>query len=319
MSTNLGTSSIDGFMVGALMAEKLMVGANLVWQRSSPPSAITDFSASTGQIDQITVTFSSATGEPVPTYDLYENVGPGTLITSGITSGYVHSTTTASKELYVKAVNSAGSTASNMSTGTTSSPAGSQTFTASGNFVVPRGYTSVNVCLCGAGGSGSSANFGSSSNEVDRLGGRGGAHYSGTVSVTAGENISVIIGSGGAAQTITSTKTSKNGVSGGSSSFGSATASGGAGGNYSGNGGGSSTVCGGTRYDGARSAISNGGEYSYGGQKGMYGNGGRGNKYANGYGGGIGAGGAGAFSTGNMNFGVSSGAGGRGQCVITWS
>jgi hypothetical protein len=66
----------------------------------------------------------------------------------------------------------------------------SQTFDASGNFVVPAGVTSITVQLWGAGGGG-----GSVSNACG--GGGGGAFTRATLTVTPGSTIPVTVGNGG--------------------------------------------------------------------------------------------------------------------------
>ncbi len=177
------------------------------------------------------------------------------------------------------------------------------TFTASGTFKVPAGVSSVDICMCGGGGSGSSSD------------GYGGGGYRGEIvnttvnGLSEGEEVSITIGSGGSGVN----GSPATGHSGGSTSFGSySSANGGSGGNYhganyGGEGGSFASPCGGTRYDG-----SSGGDVQFGGQAGAFGNGGNGETISPG-GGGVGAGG------GSSYINHTSGSGGRGQCVISWT
>lgn len=203
---------------------------------------------------------------------------------------------------------------------TNKAPAGSQTFTSSGTFTVPQGYTEVTICMCGGGGSGASTN--AYEGQVAG-GGSAGQVISQSVTVTSGQEISVVIGGGGGAVG----GAGVNGSSGGSSSFAAITASGGAGGilnrsspsNPSYNGVGSSrTTCGGTFNDGLKyhgGFMYAGSDYYSGGQAGAFGNGGNGATAQNTYpqNGGIGAGGG-----GHSHY-RPGGSGGRGQCIVSWS
>jgi len=77
------------------------------------PSAITDFTATTAEEDQITFTWSEATGYPAPSYELYDANG---IVAVGVDSPLT--ITDASAGLYhVFAINSEGSTPSNSSAG----------------------------------------------------------------------------------------------------------------------------------------------------------------------------------------------------------
>lgn len=190
-------------------------------------------------------------------------------------------------------------------------PAGSQTFTASGTFVVPEGYTEVSICMCGGGGSGSQYNTNFAG------GGHAGQVISQTVAVTPGESISVVIGSGGASGPASGTY---YGSAGGNSSFKGIIALGGAGGVYgSGSGhymgnGSSKVSCGGTFNDGIQGTY--GSWIAGGGEAGAFGNGGRGgNNTVACQAGGIGAGGGASTNASPAGF---SHAGGRGQCVVSW-
>lgn len=190
---------------------------------------------------------------------------------------------------------------------TKKAPAGSQTFTASGTFIVPEGYTEVSICMCGGGGSGAQLN------EVSTGGGHAGQIISQTVVVTPGESISVVIGAGAPSGPQTG---NYNGTAGGNSSFKGVTALGGVGGvsgHYMGNGA-SRITCGGTFSDGVKATY--GSWTGGGGEAGAFGNGGRGgNNTVASQAGGIGAGGG--ASTNSSPAGYSH-AGGRGQCVVSW-
>ncbi len=186
--------------------------------------------------------------------------------------------------------------------------AGYQTFTASGTFTVPQGYYEVDVCMCAGGGSGSN-----SDNALKVAGGgyRGGIVKQ-TVAVTPGQQISVVIGAGGASVD------ASNGLAGGATKFGSVTAAGGSGGikesaSYAGDYGTYVSVCNGVTYrDGTKDGPNAAG---YGGQAGLYGNGGNGGGQVSvaATAGGYGAGGGGQSSVYN-----NSGSGGNGRCVVSW-
>lgn len=194
--------------------------------------------------------------------------------------------------------------------------AGSQTFTSGGTFTVGTGIYSVNICLAGGGGSGATGPTSTIPN-VYIGGGYAGQAVSQAVAVTPGQQITIGIGSGGAART----SHSSNGLPGSGSSFGAITASGGGAGTYTGtsstcvykgNGAGGSS-CSGTRYDGSLRIVA-GAWYVYGGQRGVFGNGGTATTDGTGVIGGVGAGGS-AGGNGTKK----SGAGGRGQCVVSWT
>lgn len=98
----------------------ILNGANWVNQNNRPcpgviPSKITDFSASDDLEDEITVTFSEATGSPVIKYDLYSTTEG--LIQSDITSPFTFAKI-GTDNYYVKAYNYAGETNSNTDSGT---------------------------------------------------------------------------------------------------------------------------------------------------------------------------------------------------------
>ncbi len=73
------------------------------------PGEITDFTADDGE-GHITIDFSLATGEPVPTYDLYED---GTMVESGVYPGYVRNVGDGNRDYMVKAINYVGEIDSN--------------------------------------------------------------------------------------------------------------------------------------------------------------------------------------------------------------
>lgn len=178
-------------------------------------------------------------------------------------------------------------------------PPGSETFTASGTFIVPAGYTEVTVCMCGGGGSGGYYD--------PHIAWSGGGYAGGIVSqvvtgLTGGQEVVVTIGSGGARHS-----THGVGNSGTPSFFGVVEAAAGGGGGYGSyvGRGASRTTCGGTFNDGMYEYVG----YE-GGQAGAFGNGGN----AGTNDGGIGAGGGAGYA-----YSLPSGAGGRGQCVISWS
>lgn len=215
----------------------------------------------------------------------------------------------------------------------TVAPPGSQTFTASGTFTVPDGHTSVTICMAGGGGGGHASSSPWCGAPViayiAALGGQNGQVVSTTINgLTPGENITVTIGSGGAGRAAAS---NLDGGAGTSSSFatsvGTWTATGGAGGTttawlaptdtsilFTG----SVTYCGGTfSYGSNFGPVQCGpqaGTASTGGYPGGFGNGGvSSNGYSNAGAGGIGAGGGGSHHNS-----YASGAGGRGQVVVSW-
>lgn len=254
----IGTQDLGNCKFGGLQVDKIMEGSNLVWTHETPPTAITDFSASTYQIDKIVVTFTNATGIPNDiTYNLVNNA-TGTILASNISSGYTYNTTTYSIAMRVDAVNNAGTTPSNVSTGTTRAPAGSQIFYSSGTFTNPRGYTVVTLCMIGGGGAGASLGIG---NNIG--GGKAGTIVSRTAAVVLNGTTAITCGAGGA-------PTSGNGRAGGTTRFGGYTAAGGAGGvrnNW--NGGGTTSSCWGTYSGGSNFTDSSSNAYR-GGQAGFY-------------------------------------------------
>jgi hypothetical protein len=198
---------------------------------------------------------------------------------------------------------------------TARAPAGSQTFTASGTFTVPLGYTSVTICMCGGGGSGATTYSATKAG-----GGYAGQAVSQVVSVTSGASISITVGSGAARRV----SGQASGIAGSASKFGAVTANGGAagvfGGGYAGNGGALVSACGaGTFYHGTSREATYGTPFAYGGQASAFGNGGNAGLSNSG---GAAAGGVGAGGGGCVDFigsVAASGAGGRGQVRISWS
>ncbi len=73
------------------------------------PGEITDFNATDGE-GHVDVSFSNATGEPAPTYDLYQD---DSMVESGITSPHSHSVGNGTRDYYVKAINPSGEADSN--------------------------------------------------------------------------------------------------------------------------------------------------------------------------------------------------------------
>jgi hypothetical protein len=123
-----------------------------------PPSQITNFQASDDIVEEIKVTFSSATGTPTPTHDLIR-VSNNTIIKAGVTSGWSWSTTEQNVLLRVDAKNSAGVTPSNTDYGSAAEDIPDiepvTDFTASDtqcrlitiNYTVPSGSTSQDLWL----------------------------------------------------------------------------------------------------------------------------------------------------------------------------
>ncbi len=170
--------------------------------------------------------------------------------------------------------------------------------------------TLINICLAGAGGSGSVGEIWGV-----KAGGMAGGIISSAQTYADGTVLPVVIGVGGAA-----VYNADYGLPGTNSTFDGLIGYGGPGGNtedYLGNGN-SRNSCGGTFTDGWYCYDVDGwSEIAYGGQAGAFGNGGNGICYANGGTGGIGAGGGSAFD-GDLVHTLYSGAGGRGQLVLSW-
>ena len=198
------------------------------------------------------------------------------------------------------------------------SPTGQQNFTSSGTFTVPTGVTSIAVVVVGGGGGGGGSE---DSDETGGGGGGGALAYVNNLSVTAGESLTVTVGSGG---------NGGNGDSGGSSGGFSrlarggttlAQANGGGGGQHRGSGGSGGTVStgtGGSGGQGGQGSDRNGSNSGGGGGAGGYsGAGGRGcdqDGSPSGASGSGGAGGGGGRNDGGGGVGIlgqgSSGSGG---------
>jgi hypothetical protein len=126
---------------------------------------------------------------------------------------------------------------------------GTQSFTASGSFAVPAGVRSVRVVLIGGGGAGAGSHY--------RAGGSG-YLVSEIVSVSPGENISIIVGAAGASAGCAGN--SCDGGDGGDSMFGDELVSaGGVGGSSDGGSGDGGTGAGGAGNDGFGGAGGTGG------------------------------------------------------------
>ncbi len=76
----------------------------------SLPVAITDFDASDDEYEQVTITFTPAVGNPVPTQDLYED---DISIVTGVASGYTHDVSAGTRTYKVVSTNSEGDVDSN--------------------------------------------------------------------------------------------------------------------------------------------------------------------------------------------------------------
>ena len=182
-------------------------------------------------------------------------------------------------------------------TDTSQAPVTGQTaYTSPGSytFTVPSGVTSISMVAIGGGGNGGS-NYGSG-------GGGGGLGYKNNYSVTAGQQLSVLVGYNEENSYVVNTSTLKGG-SGGRGGTGTAANTGGSGGGYTGDGGGT----GGAGGDNAGSAGAGGG-----GAAGYSGNGGRGGDYNAAGSAGAGGGAGGGGGTNGSYFHSGSGGGGTG-------
>ena len=190
-----------------------------------------------------------------------------------------------------------GSTKAVSITDTSQAPVTGQTaYTSPGSytFTVPSGVTSVSMVAIGGGGNGGS-NYGSG-------GGGGGLGYKNNYSVTAGQQLAVLVGWNEEGSYVVNTSTVKGG-SGGRGGTGTAANTGGSGGGYTGDGGGT----GGAGGDNAGSAGAGGG-----GAAGYSGNGGRGGDYDAAGSAGAGGGAGGGGGTSGAYFHSGSGGGGTG-------
>jgi hypothetical protein len=186
---------------------------------------------------------------------------------------------------------------------------GQQVFTSSGTFIPPAGVT--DVCVVAVGGGGGGMHYGCCSYAM-MGGGGGGLGYKNGISVTAGNNYSVVVGQGGIGGPYSS-----GSQAGGDSYFiSTSTVKGGggqpgrwrqdaAGGTYTGDGGGNGGM---SDYQGSYQGPGGGG--GAGGYSGNGGNG-RSSAYGSGYAGNGGGGGGGAGS-GSANYQNAYGGGGVG-------
>ncbi len=78
------------------------------------PSTVNDFAATDNEYDQITFTWTLATGAPAPTYNLRTSAG---LVQANITPGYVLAIT-GTDTYYIETINTGGTTISNTNSGT---------------------------------------------------------------------------------------------------------------------------------------------------------------------------------------------------------
>jgi len=140
----LGTQCETVEVLGTEVCE-LYINGSLVYTCEAappalaPPSYVSNFAASDNQTNTIQMTFSNASGNPSPTYELMED---GYTVNSSITSGYQLARTGPHTSIYqVVAVNSQGRSTSNDDSGTSiatdnSAPPGTITnLTASDSFV----------------------------------------------------------------------------------------------------------------------------------------------------------------------------------------
>lgn len=301
----------------------------IVWQRATdpdctPPGAIVNFNASTDRVGEIRFTWSNASGDPTPTYDLYRN---GTLLQSNVSSGVIISMAAGTYTFFVRAKNSCGETDSNLNSGTSNSqpvdppPSGSQTYTTPGNhtFTVPSRVTSITIHFVGAGGGGGAAKQSYSGQNPEGGGGYAGQEFTKTYSVSPGQQLVLTVGAGGKGVGIPN-GSHANGNAGSPTGMGSEVAQGGAGGigsvyggvsGYRGNGGGR---------DGARSVDSTPiwGTYTgWGGQGSSVGNGGAGRAGPGDAGKGTQGGGGGGSASWNSTA-ANSNDGGDGYIRISW-
>ena len=155
------------------------------------PGPITDFEASDNQVFQVQCWWTNATGDPKPTYDLYED---GDIVAQGVTSGHIQAAALGTRPWHVMAVNIMDSVKSNVDDGTAVDvPPDPITvdFTSSGDLYVPPGYSTATICMIGGGGGGGGAEASYSAG-----GGWAGIIVNETIAVTEG-TYPIIIGKGG--------------------------------------------------------------------------------------------------------------------------
>ena len=288
----------------------------------SVPPPVSNWSASLLQTNKITILFAPVNSIPAAQYDLYEG---NTRLATNISSGYVYSTTRASVTLRIRSYNFLGENFSSPQTGTTKAGSGSVTYNTPGThtFYVPRGYTSLRVCISAGGGSGVSFYNGNLPSNAN--GGRAGASFKGTVNnFVPGSLVTVNLGSGGSSSNEGSS--ANNGQPSSLSATGVSTISlsGGAGGAFPKTTGGvtgcdSATKAHGTFYE----SDYHDPQGSCGGEASIFNRGGAGTRYGSDHykpgSGHYGSGGGGAGRESSTRPAHKSGAGGFGMCVVSWS
>jgi len=309
----------DPLLMGTRQCTKVMRGSTQVWINNYISDAPTSFVASnsaTANID-FSWTLPVDQGVPVCTYEIRRSSDDVVVATAGAgaTTAQFVTIVTELQDFYVVGINVAGESAiSNEDSGSSFVGAPSPLMISSnGDYTAgvdfPAG-ADITVCLVGGGGSGSIRQ----NNDGMTGGGFRGEPVSAVVNIPLNEIVSAVIGNGGGSNC---TGDHSNGYAGGGSNFGSyASALGGAGGinhgAYDGQGAPYVSPCNGvTYYDG--SITSGNGR---GGQAGGFGNGGNGNNGDGGYNGSGGGGGGGV--TDSYGGGECSGAGGKGQIMISW-
>ena len=316
MAIYFGGNSIPNgnpIRMNGVQPDKIMRGTTQIWINNYVAGAPTSFAATDTVVNAINFSWVLPADQGVPTctYEVWEGAtlrataGVGVTTASwGITGPYGPGT------FHVIAVNVAGSSvASNTDSGTSAkyfaSPiviTSSRTITAGVDYP---SNTTVNVCMIGAGGSGSMG----TSNQLSG-GGYGGADLATTIGPDAnGVTHSIGIGVGG------TNNWEGDGNPGTATTLDAHNAAGGAGGlvyqNAYGGAGGTRTTCAGTATDGTY--VEWGGR---GGQAG-FGNGGNGGITAVGEDGGVGAGGGASANVPNDGSKIA-GSGGRGEVRLTF-
>jgi len=198
------------------------------------PGYISNFSATDDEIGQITFTFSTTSGNPTPTYYIFEDgTDKGRIYSSGETWEYPGGHTA---NFQVQAYNSTGDTLSNTDSGISATisglvivdfdgysadPGGEGTVSIDngiGAFTVPAGVTSVRYTVQGAGGSGAYRSCPDSSSDEAGGGGRAGGFLNFiAIQVAPGEVIPFTIGKGGIG--VWNSNSAVNGNQGGTSEF----------------------------------------------------------------------------------------------------
>lgn len=234
------------------------------------PGTISNFSASTNQQLAIQFWWTNTTGDPTPTYDLYQS---GSLLRSNVVSGHKETMPAGSKSFYVRAKNGEGYANSNSATGTALAipvipPSGSVTYSTAGThtFTVPSGVSKITMCMVGGGGAGAGTQYTRDDFQPSAGGGKAGASRTDTHNVSAGQQITVTVGKGGVAYAQGGGGGHHNGAAGFPSGWGGIVANGGAGGiashlylgagdGHQGISGGGLSGCAGSNNDGAYSRF----------------------------------------------------------------